>query len=374
MRHYWQSLDGLRAVAVGIVMLAHAGSPFPRSGGVGVDIFFVLSGFLITGILSKEFQRYGSISRKHFYIRRLLRLTPALLACVLLFIILSLISHHAVRFDVVAIALTYTSNYAIALFNYDLDSLAHCWSLAIEEQYYLLWPFVVLFIERNIRTSLSKCLALLSLSLALALYRAAMVGTFDAARINFALDTRMDGLVMGSALAYFVAFLETRKEEVAVGRFLHLLSKFVVPVSIFGVLAIMHFITWGNPWMGRLGYTLVAGASCVIVTDLVASPFSLIRAILEKPVLTYFGKISYGLYLYHFPIYHFVEYTLDDFNRAYVVLVMVASTVATASLSYFLLEKPILRLKKHYGHAPKPCRDAEKPPRDKAVLVPSSHD
>lgn len=335
---------------MGIVMLAHAGSPFPRSGGVGVDIFFVLSGFLITGILSSEFQRYGDISRKNFYLRRLLRLTPALLASILLFTVLTWISHKFVRLDVVAITLTYTSNYARALFNYDLQSLAHCWSLAIEEQYYLLWPFVVVIVERNIRTILSKFLALLSLSLLLALYRAAMVGTFDAARINFALDTHMDGLVMGSALAYFAAFLATRKDRVAVDRFLWLLSKFVVPASICGLLLIMHFITWGNPWMARLGYTLVAGGSCVIVLDLVASPFSLIRSCLENPFFTYFGKISYGLYLYHFPIYHFIEYELSDSNQMYVKAVMVTATIGVASLSYHLLERPILHLKEHYGH------------------------
>jgi peptidoglycan/LPS O-acetylase OafA/YrhL len=373
MRNYWKSLDGLRALAVGIVMLAHAGSPFPRSGGVGVDIFFVLSGFLITGILSTEFQRYGSISRKNFYLRRLLRLTPALLASILLFAVLTWISNNFVRLDVIAITLTYTSNYARALFDYDLQSLAHCWSLAIEEQYYLLWPFVVVVVERNIRTILSKFLALLSLSLLLALYRAAMVGTFDATRINFALDTHMDGLVMGSALAYFAAFLATLKDSVALDRFLQLLSKLVVPASICGLLVIMHFITWGNPWMARLGYTLVAGGSCVIVLDLVASPFSLIRSFLENPFFTYFGKISYGLYLYHFPVYHFIEYELSDFSQIYVKAVMVTATIGIASLSYHLIERPILRFKEHYGHRLRSCPASAKPEPDASSLAPPDH-
>jgi peptidoglycan/LPS O-acetylase OafA/YrhL len=350
MTQYWKSLDGLRAIAVGIVMLAHAGLPFLRSGGAGVDIFFVLSGFLITGILSGEFQRYGSISRRNFYVRRILRLSPCLVACVLLFIVLSLVSFGSVRSDVVLISLTYTSNYARALYGYDLQSMAHCWSLAIEEQYYLAWPLVIVALERYLRTSLNKFLVLLSFALALALYRAAMVGTFSAERIYFALDTHMDGLVLGSALSYFVQFLSSIEDRKTLDVFFKRVSRIALPVCILITLGLMYLITWHSPWMGRVGFALVAMASCVAILDLVASPYSLFRNLLETRALTYCGKISYGLYLYHFPIYTFVNYELRPFHWVYRVPIMVLASFAIASLSYHLFEKRFLPLKKHFGH------------------------
>jgi len=350
---YWTALDGLRAVAVGIVLLAHAGFPYPKSGGVGVDIFFVLSGFLITGILHREYSRYGDINKKAFYIRRLLRLSPALLACVLLFAALSMMSTGCVSVPVIALVLSYTSNWSQALFGADMKSMAHCWSLAIEEQYYLIWPFAIYLLERNVRSASTKCLVLVCLSLVLALYRAAMVGTYSAARIYFGLDTHMDGLVMGSALAYLVIAVSAHRSERCVRIGLRFLSAAAIPACIVGLMLLMHLITWGNPWMGRLGYTLVAFASCLIIADLVASPFSWLRGILEFSAFVYVGKISYGLYLYHFPIFQFVEQQYGALPRAYMVAVMVFTTFVIAVVSYHCMELPILRLKGRFKHCPK---------------------
>ncbi|RBP43724.1 peptidoglycan/LPS O-acetylase OafA/YrhL [Roseimicrobium gellanilyticum] len=330
-------------------MLAHVIGWPHFTGGIGVDIFFVLSGFLITGILSGEFQRYGSISRKNFYIRRLLRLSPCLVACVLLFVILSLVSLGSVRMDIFIISLTYTSNFARALFGYDLQHMGHCWSLAIEEQYYLVWPLAIVALERHLETNLNKFLVLLSFALALALYRAAMVGTFGAERIYFGLDTHMDGLVLGSSLSYLVQFLSSIEDRKALDVFFKRVSRIALPISILITLGLM-FLSWYSPWMGRLGFTLAAMAACVVVLDLVASPFSLFRNLLENRVLTYCGKISYGLYLYHYPIYYFVNDAFRPLEWVYRVPIKVLSTFAIASLSYHLLEKPILSLKKHFEH------------------------
>lgn len=279
------------------------------------------------------------------------------MACVLLFIVLSFISFGSVRVDVVLISLTYTSNYALALFSYNLQSMGHCWSLAVEEQYYLVWPLVIVALERHLRTNLSKFLALLSFAVVLALYRAAMVGTFSAERIHFALDTHMDGLVLGSSLSYLVQFLSSIEDRKALDVFFKRVSRIVLPVCIPIILGLMYLITWQSPWMGRLGYAVVGVISCVAVLDLVASPYSLFRNLLENRVLTYCGKISYGLYLYHFPIYKFVSYELRPLDVVYRVLIMVLSSFAIAALSYHLLEKRFLPLKKHFGHQQRsqPC-------------------
>jgi peptidoglycan/LPS O-acetylase OafA/YrhL len=351
--NYWKSLDGLRAFAVAIVLAAHAGSPFPRSGGVGVDIFFVLSGFLITRILARECERYGKINRKSFYIRRLLRLSPALLACLALFVILTLASGKPVRLDVAALVLTYTSNYAQAVWNYDMGSMAHCWSLAIEEQFYLLWPFVILLLQRLLASNLGKCMGLLGVALLLVIYRAAMVGTYSAGRIYFGLDTHMDGLVLGSALAYGLMAIDNRTSQTEKSpstQVFKALSLILVPISIGGLIVTMHFLTWAHPWMGLIGYFLVALASCVLIADLVASPFSQVRCICEASILVYVGKLSYGLYLYHYPIYRFCESYFTDIPRYQLVSIMVVASIATAVVSYHMLEKPVLRLKAKFGH------------------------
>jgi peptidoglycan/LPS O-acetylase OafA/YrhL len=171
------SLDGLRAMAVALVMLFHAGVPFLRSGGVGVDVFFTLSGFLITTLLLREFRTYGGISLKNFYMRRFLRLMPALwltvafvlAACFLLGV------HAAWPLRDAAIALTYTTNWArvygmvspVTLHSgWIVDSpLAHTWSLAVEEQYYLLWAPIIVFICRRFSPARTRRNASISASI-----------------------------------------------------------------------------------------------------------------------------------------------------------------------------------------------------------------
>ena len=314
MKQYYPSLDGLRSIAVGIVLLAHAGFPYPKSGGVGVDIFFVLSGFLITSILSHESQATGCISRKNFYVRRLLRLTPCLVVTIILFSIIFTMKHGSFPTDIVLISITYTANWARALFDYELGSMSHCWSLAIEEQYYLIWPFIIIFLDKSSTNEKKKFLFLLAIGLSLAVYRSvfAFSGTFNMGRIYFGLDTHMDGLVIGSSLSYLVMFV--RKSTHDFSRVFMFLSRILLPGAILGLLVLMYLITWMNPWMGKLGFLLVALATSVIILDLVLSPKSLIRGILSNSILVYIGRISYGLYLLHFPLYNLVDFIAPEID------------------------------------------------------------
>ena len=345
MTKYWNSLDGLRAVAVALVLLAHAGSPYPKSGGVGVDVFFVLSGFLITGILSKEFNKEGGIDRKRFYIRRLLRLTPPLLACLLIFSIFYYWIHNEFRWDIVAIGLTYLGNYARALYNYDMNAMGHSWSLAIEEQFYLFWPFAISFLERKKKGMKSKALVLLGLAIILALYRALGSSFYSPSRIYFALDTHMDGLVIGSALYYGLNLLTDWSNR---ENFLKLVSYILLPLSLMALILIMALYTWKDIEMALFGYFSVALCACVIITDLVSSPYSFIKRGLEWKPLTYIGKISYGLYLYHMPVYYFVRNEYPDLDKPIKLFMMVTISFAVTILSYHFYEKRFLRLKKHF--------------------------
>lgn len=346
MKTYYHSLDGLRALAVGVVLMAHAGSPFPRSGSVGVEIFFVLSGFLITGILSREFQERGLVSRKNFYFRRLLRLMPCLVVATALFAVLYSLTHHHFPTKEVVIALTYTANWAEALWNLDLGAMAHCWTLATEEQFYFLWPFVIVALEKGVKSTRGKALTLTAIALALAGYRTAVVGTFSPARIYFGLDTHMDGLVMGSALAYFAAILRTSERDRA--RSYHILSWILVPISVLVLLTLMYLYKWDSTGLHRYGFFLAVLSSIAIILDLTLSPFSLLKKPLSLPPLVYLGKISYGLYLFHYPLFHFITEVLPDASFLIKAPLKIGLSILVAALSFHLIEVKFLRLKKHF--------------------------
>lgn len=343
-KNYFKSLDGLRAIAVLIVLTAHAGSPYPRSGGVGVDIFFVLSGFLITSILSSEAERFGCICLRNFYSRRFLRLLPCLLLTCFFVTIWTIATKKYIPVKEIVITLTYTANWAYALFNVDLSLLAHCWSLAIEEQYYIIWPFVIVIMERVTKNTLLKAIILLSVALLIAMYRYGVVGYYSAARIYFGLDTHMDGLVMGSSLCYFI------KKNSSDGGITKakswVLGYVLVPTAIILIMVIMKIMTWTDPLMGKIGFWVVASATLVIIADLVAGTHSIIRKPLSLMPVVYIGRISYGIYLWHYPIFMIIKHNYPEINFVYLMPIKFGVSIFVASLSYSLVEVPFLRLKK----------------------------
>lgn len=343
---HYKALDGLRALAVLIVLLAHGGLPYPRSGGVGVDIFFVLSGFLITGILSHEAAVSGTVSLKNFYARRILRLTPCLLLTCLLVALLHRSFREPVPGDAMLIAVTYTANWAMAIFDKDLGMLGHCWSLSIEEQYYLFWPWVILALEQSLRGSASKCLVLGFCSVLVALYRLLMTGHYSAERIYYGLDTHIDGILLGSALHYGAQFIrESGGLGVIQGM---ILGRILVPLAVAGIMVIMELLTWVHPWMSRAGFLLVAGASAVVIADLTCNPRSILKRLLSLTPLVWLGKISYGIYLYHYPVFHAVDRLLPHTRILPLFGVKVVVTLVVASLSYVLFEKRCLALKRYF--------------------------
>jgi peptidoglycan/LPS O-acetylase OafA/YrhL len=218
----------------------------------------------------------------------------------------------------------------------------------------MLWPAVICLLEKTVRPPAKKCATLAALAVAFAVYRAAVVGRFDASRIYYGLDTHIDGLLLGSALAYLVTTVPTFPS--ATDRSFRLFSRVVVPAAIIGLLLVLSFLTWTNPLMGQLGFFCVAVASVVLVADLTLSPFSFLAPALSAPTLVYFGKISYGLYLLHYPIFDFVNYLAYGKNIPYLALVPVKFGVAFvfAAASYHLVEVRFLRLRHRFttGSAP----------------------
>ncbi|MFN9112118.1 MAG: acyltransferase family protein, partial [Bacteroidota bacterium] len=329
-------MDGLRAVAVLIVLFAHAGAPFPKSGGVGVDIFFVISGFLITGILAREMHLTGQISFRRFYIRRALRLGPCLVLTCAFVAAIFWLSDEPVPTRQIGFAMTYTANWAMAVGGVDLGLLGHCWSLSIEEQYYLFWPVVILLLERRVSSPLVKSLLLVCCALLAALYRCSFVHKFGVERIYYGLDTHVDGLIIGSALFYMAEAARQRPANVQMQR---ILAFGLVPISAGGLMLTMIFLAWWNPWMGRLGFTFVAVAAAVLVADLTLNQRSLIKRPLACAPLVWTGRVSYGLYLYHYPVFKLVEKIVPTaWPGPAVPILEFGFTFVIAGISYHFIE------------------------------------
>ncbi len=316
-KRYIPALDGIRAVAVLLVFAYHSEFSAASGGFVGVDVFFVLSGYLITGILYREISETGSLRFGRFYLRRFLRLTPPLLiliACVLL--------AGGDRFSALRAAL-----YLNDLLPPKIDSLNHTWSLAVEEHYYLIWPFVLLAILRFAPgRALQICVGLYALAWA---SRFAGLHFEGAAHIYERLDARLTGLMLGSALALFVAK----------GHRIGNIGRWGV-FALVPMMAIVPFNSWDSDLGLSLGIAFTEAASACAIVSIVQAERTF--AFLAASPLRYVGRISYGVYLYHCPL----TLWMTDHGWAWwlVVIVALPLTLVLASLSYHLVERPLLSL------------------------------
>ena len=349
---YRPEIDGLRAIAVGAVILYHAqitilGHQSFKGGFIGVDIFFVISGYLITSIILKELAITGSFSFKHFYERRIRRIVPALLFVMLVsipFAWLYLLPSSFIDFSKsILYSLGFSSNF---YFHYSgqqygaesglLKPFLHTWSLSVEEQYYILFPIVLLITFKYFRKYLIHILILgfvISLGLANWTYRNSPSISF------YFLHTRMWELLAGSILAYFEITKGHR------GKF-EILNFILPPI---GLLLIGHSILFFNDKMSHPSlYTLspIIGV-CLIIWF--SDKNEIITKILSTKLFVLIGLISYSLYLWHYPIFAFYRYTFAKgsiFNEILIVI----GLFTISSISYFFVEKnfrnPKIKFKK----------------------------
>ena len=335
---YRPALDGLRGIAILAVLAIHThhifGWPLLKGGNVGVDIFFVLSGFLITALLVEEWGETGAISLKSFYWRRALRLVPALLLLLVALYFVSDLLLSAVEADetrrAMPVAFVYASDLALAFFNIRLGALQHTWSLAIEEHFYLIWPLLLVAgLKFGIGRKRLVTITLL-LALASALQRAVLhqLGA-SPVRTYYGFDTRADGLLIGCALGLSVCW-----GMVHVRRFKPLLAP-----SLILIVVCMFATDYASPFMHLGGFTLLACATAVLIVNVVLSPSSYSRGLLEYGPLVWIGRISYGLYLWHYVVFKAVSFM--PLSWPLKLCVAVAATFAVTSLSFYLFEEPI---------------------------------
>jgi peptidoglycan/LPS O-acetylase OafA/YrhL len=318
---YDPALDGMRAVAVAAVIVYHLWPDALPGGWVGVNIFFVLSGYLITTILQAELARDGRINLFRFYARRVLRLTPALWLLLVASLVAAVVVPNHKWFTSVAISGIYMMNWARALELTGGGLLGHTWSLAMEEQFYFVWPLVMLLFKGK-RLAVFTTVALVGI-VAWRCYLA--LNGAGVMRVYNGFDTHTDTLLIGCLLALASA-------RFARGNF----AAWSIPaVLILG--GFMAAAAYGGMFQQTLGVSLAGLGTVFLIIS--ARSEGLPRRLFSLAPLVFLGRISYGLYLWHYPI-HYVG-ALYGINQ----LVVIPLTIIAALLSYYLVEVRFLALK-----------------------------
>jgi len=348
---YRPALDGIRAASIAAVLLYHGG--FLSGGWLGVDIFFTLSGFLITSLLLQEWARAGRIMLRDFYGRRARRLLPAL------FLAIALVGVEYVAdpsldtglpYPVAAFSVIfYSGNWLEALLHRTdvLGLLDHTWSLAIEEQFYLVWPLALFFCLRRHLAARSLFVLALSLAVTSAVLRAAL-WHLGVSGVYYRTDARADGLLIGCAAA---ALWSTARARELMHRWTGL------PVAIFGVavvaVAALRLGTNSPSTYDGALFLVVLAAAVVILHTLAHDGSVLTRGLKTRPAV-WIGARSYGIYLYHIPIFKAVDVTaIKNVARGWpAVATETALTVAVAAASYRWAEAPFLQRRRLRGAPP----------------------
>jgi peptidoglycan/LPS O-acetylase OafA/YrhL len=354
--HSIPALDGIRAVAVALVLAEHGGIPGVSGGFLGVDVFFVLSGFLITSLLLDELGKRGRIALGDFWIRRARRLLPALLVMALAVVAARKLfpteATATLRDDAVA-AFFWMANWAFVAQKTDYFSqgsppspLQHTWSLGVEEQYYLFWPLLVLAVAAVFGARARWAVFGLAVAGAAGSAVAATLMTSDVNRVYFGTDTRVQALMVGAAAAALLVRdwrVLTSGGTLIRTRYRRWAAATLSFVGLAMLVALAHYAT-GSAHEFRLGLLSVVAVAAVLVVAPVAldqsSPVA--RALAFRP-LVWLGAISYGVYLWHWPIFLALNGERTGWSDWRLFAVRCAATVAVAAASWWLLEQPVRR-------------------------------
>jgi peptidoglycan/LPS O-acetylase OafA/YrhL len=326
MRH-WPALDGLRGIAIVMVMGNHFGVPgFTNAGQVGVTLFFVLSGYLITTLLLVDQLRVGRIRFVRFYARRALRLLPALFVMLAVVVpLMAMSGANAIRAAMPAVF--YYANWA-QVTSGEIPVIGHLWTLSIEEQFYIVWPailLVLLTISPGTKWTIAflSCAAALSMVARIILWAPTVDGYY---RVFYGTDTRADGLLLGCALAFLFSQATINP------------PRWLVATSVAAV--VVFTVTPGLGFLAVVGLGAVAIASAVLV----AAAATQAGGLLAWRPLVWTGTASYSLYLWHAPILSMVRQSPLGHSASGLIVALILS-LAAAFLSRRLVEIPALRLR-----------------------------
>ena len=337
-------LDGLRALSIGLVVVGHAyhgaWNLDPASlvwfiignAALGVEIFFVISGFLITTLLLDEEYRTGGISLCDFYVRRAFRILPALWTYLgAVFLLASVGMLGEMSSTGLLSAFSFTSDYTLLP---PSSAVAHTWSLSIEEQFYLLWPPVLAFVlkryGRRRAAGLVLALVLLAPFIRVATYQSG--NAFLAQHLYYTFHTRMDALMFGCLLALVSG---TEPFE----RFYRAAERWIVPLAMFTLFVSPLLTTYRGAYLYTIGYSLEGASIALSILWLVRNPRSRVGRLFNARAVMHIGVISYSLYLWQ-------QLMLKtDFPISSHALAGVLCSLLAAQLSYSFVEQPFLRLR-----------------------------
>jgi peptidoglycan/LPS O-acetylase OafA/YrhL len=346
---YVPHVDGLRAIAVSSVLLFHAGLNLP-GGYLGVDVFFVISGFLITRLLRGELLATGRIEYMTFYLRRIRRLLPAsfvvmaitAIGCLVLFA-----PHDLLKFSQSLVSAIFSASNILFFLesgyfddSSELKPLLHTWSLSVEEQFYLLWPFLLAFVFRHGGDRRTLHLTLLILIASVAINLAA---SFERVGGWLGIDAQTFGEEVRSAMFFLLPF---RAYELAIGALIVWLAEWRRPgpvalsvILIAGLAAIagpLFLFTAETPIPSYHALIPCLGTACVIY----AGDAPILKRLLDNPVCIGLGKISYSLYLVHWPLISLWAYWTLEAPTPLASFVLISLSIGLATLLYIAIERP----------------------------------
>ena len=340
--NYRPEIDGLRAIAVSVVILYHAqlnilDIKIFEGGFIGVDIFFVISGYLITSLILKELESTGDFSFRYFYERRARRILPALIVVILASLPaawLFLVPGNFIEFTKsILYSLGFSSNF---YFHYSglqygsedslLKPLLHTWSLSVEEQYYILFPIILLVVFKFFKKYL---LGFLLLGFFSSLVMADWGSKNYPAATFYFLHTRMWELIAGSLLAYFEIFKKKPKKN----------SIFNLILPSIGMILITHSIIFYNDKIFHPSFYTLSPILGVCLIIFYSQKDEIITKILSSKIFVGVGLISYSMYLWHYPIFAFARIKSDSIPSQYDKFEWIILTIFLSIISYFFIEK-----------------------------------
>jgi peptidoglycan/LPS O-acetylase OafA/YrhL len=339
------SLDGIRAVAFGIVFAAHSGLDEVVPGGFGVTVFFFLSGYLITTLLRREQERHGRISLKAFYLRRVLRILPPFYVVLTLAVLLSLADWipREITFDAVLAQALHYANYFIVFRGYEgfAAGTGVYWSLAVEEHFYLVFPWLFLLLSRTSLRPSGKAVVLIALCAFTLLWRVVLVFAFEAGtvRTNVATDTRVDSLLFGCALAlYENPALDSSALSESIWK------RVMFPLGVIGLFASLLIRT--PEFRETFRYSLQGMSLIPVFVCAIRYPTWFPMRFLSLGPVAYLGLLSYSLYLVHQIVLQTFHHSLPGVPGVPRALLSFAISVGFAWLLYKLVEAPCARLRR----------------------------
>ncbi|MDG5499003.1 acyltransferase [Marinobacter sp. BGYM27] len=329
--------DGFRMIAVMSVVLYHAGVGTIFSARHGVAGFFVLSGFLITWLLLKEFDRSGRVSLKDFYKRRTLRIFPAYYAFLLVSISWDLYRGNTSVEPMILPSVFYWVNYHNALAGHSSTSLTHLWSLAVEEQFYLIWPLIfVLAMKSGRKVAIAfLCVAVIGVMF----WRSYAFSVLDwgTSYVYNAFDTRFDNLAVGCLLAFALANLQVRRILEALS------SKAWMPLVTISLL-FLSLRAFDDNYRYGPAFSIDAILLGILLIQFLRLSEGWAWGWLNHPVSVYLGMISYPIYLWHVWGIQ-AGHKLGFLPESLEIVAGIGASILLAAMSYHLIEKPFLRLK-----------------------------